>query len=195
MRTLRLLGAIAFGLLLGGTAGRAASLTVPAGATISVRMVDALDSRTNYVGETFRGTLDAPLLVEGRVLVPRGAEAIGRLVAVQQSGRLRGRSLVAVELTALNFAGRSITIQTSAFQEAGSSRGRDTAKWAGGGGLAGTIFGAIFGGRTGALVGATVGAAGGTVVQTIRGAKSVSIPAESLVVFTLQSPIAVDPNL
>ena len=45
------------------------------------------------------------------------------------------------------------------------------------------------------LLGSNVGAAAGTIYQGVRGAKQVSIPAESLVTFTLQSPIYLDEGL
>ena len=125
--------------------------------------------------------------------VPRGAEAIGRLVAVEQSGRLQGRPLVALELTALNFSGKSLAIQTSAYQEVGPSQTKRTALFAGGGALVGTVIGAIAGG--GILIGSNVGGAAGTIVQAVRGAKQIRVPAESLVTFTLQSPIHFDEGL
>lgn len=172
--------------------GQAASVTVPAGTTLTVRMADSIDSDKNHPGETFRATVDAPVTVDGKVVVPQGAEVIGRLTTVEQSGRFRGRSLVAMELTALNFAGKSVGILTSAHQEMGGSRGKQTATVTGGGGLLGTLVGAMAGGATGSLIGASVGAASGTIVQIVRGPEPVRIPAESLMLFTVQSPVTLD---
>jgi len=171
---------------------QAGSVTIPAGTLITVRMTDSVDSERNHVGEIYRATVDSPVRVDGQIVVPRGAEAIGRLVAVEQSGRLKGSSKLAVELTALNFDGQSVSVQTSAYQEVGSSQGKDTAKMAGGGAVVGTIIGAIAGGKKGSLIGAGVGAAGGTAVEVVRGRENIQIPAESLVIFTLQSPVSVD---
>ena len=193
MRYFRTVGGFALACVVATATGRAASMTIPAGMTISVRMLDAIDSGKNYAGETFRATVDAPLVVDGKTLVPRGAEAIGRLVTVEQSGRLQGRPLVALELTALNFSGKSLASQTSAYQEVGPSQTKRTALFAGGGALVGTVFGAIAGG--GVLIGSNVGGAAGTIVQAVRGAKQIRIPAESLVTFTLQSPIHFDEGL
>ncbi len=182
----------AMALLLSVAGGRAAAGTIPAGATITVRLVDSIDSRNNYVGETFRATVDTPLMVDGQTVVPRGAEAIGRLTVVEHSGRIRGRSMIAMELTALNYDGKSVSIQTGAYQEAGDSRGKQTAKLGGGGAVIGTLIGAIAGGAAGSLIGAGVGAAGGAIVQTVRGSQTIKLPAESLLVFTLQSPIPLE---
>lgn len=179
-------------LLLACAKGYGATATIPAGSTIAVRILSAIDPEKNYVGETFRATVDAPLRAGGEVVIPRGAEAIGRLVALEQPGRFTGRSLVALELTALNFDGQSISVQTGWHQEVGSSQRKYIAKLAGIGSLLGTVFGAVTGGKKGVLIGAGVGAAGGAAAGAARGQKSVQIPAESLLVFTLQSPILLE---
>ena len=186
---------IALALLFVAATSQAASETIPAGATIAVRMMETIDSKTNHVGEMFRATLNSPLRVNGRIVIPQGAEAIGRLTVVEQGGRIRGRPILALELTALNFAGQSIAIRTSFYQEAGSSRGKETAKVAGGGGLLGGVMGAVAGGKKGSVIGAGIGAAAGTIVQTVRGTERLRIPAESLVLFTLQSPVRVNTDL
>ncbi len=180
---------IALALLFAVATSQAASVTIPAGETIAVRMVNTIDSKTDYVGETFRATLNSPLRVNGRIVIPQGAEAIGRLTVVEQGGHIQGRPKLALELTALNFAGQSIAVRTNFYQENGASRGKETAKVAGGGGLLGGVIGAISGGKKGSVIGAGIGAAAGTVAQTVRGRERVRIPAESLVLFTLQSPV------
>ena len=62
--------------------------------------MDTIDSKTNHVGEMFRATLNSPLRVNGRIVIPQGAEAIGRLTVVEQGGRIRGHAKLALELTA-----------------------------------------------------------------------------------------------
>ena len=173
-------------------AAQAASLTIPAGSTIAVRMADSIDSAKNHPGEVFHATVDTALTVDGRVVLPVGAQAIGRLTAIEQPGRFRGRAAVTLELTAINFDGKSVAILTSTYQEQGNARGKQTATFAGGGGLLGTLMGAVAGGPAAWLIGAGVGAAGGAVVQAVRGPQPVRIPAESLMLFTLLSPITLD---
>jgi hypothetical protein len=192
-----MLGVI-LGLVLGmmGTllapATQAASITMPAGTTLTVRMADSIESDKNYAGETFRATVDTAVTINGKVAVPQGAEAIGRVTSVSQPGRLRGRAVVLLELTALNFDGKSIPILTSAHQETGGSRGKQTALYAGGGGLIGTVIGAIATGGAWFLIGSGIGVAGGTVVQAVRGSEPLRIPAESLMLFTVQSPVSLE---
>lgn len=183
------LGSVLTALLLSAAVGRTASTAIPAGATISVRMTDALDSKNSRSGETFRATLNAPVTMNGTVVIPKGAEAIGRITDVESSGRLRGRAILAVELTAVNFDGKSLAIHTSIFQEGSASRSKQTMKIAGGATAIGTVVGLIGGAP---WIGTGVGAAAGMVVQTVRGPAQIRIPAESLVSFTLLSPLPIE---
>lgn len=170
--------------------GRAASITIPAGTNLSVRMMDSLDSKKNRTGETFRASVDAPLIVDGKTLVPKGAEAIGRITELQLPGRFKGRPFIAIELTALNFDGKSVTVRTSSHQEAGASRTRQSAIIIGGTTVVGTVIGAVAGAP---WLGIRVGATAGMVANTVRGTTShIRIPAEALLVFTLQSPLPVE---
>jgi hypothetical protein len=175
-------------LLTGSTLARAAAFTIPAGSAISVRMTDALDTKTTAAGQTFRAAVDAPVTINGSIVVPKGAEAIGRVVNVAPSGRFRGRAVIAVELTAINFEGKSVPIRTSTYEEGGRSRGKQTAKMSAGTIAVGTLIGAVAGAP---WLGIGIGAAGGAVVQTVRGPGEIRIPAESLLMFTLQAPMSV----
>ena len=187
MKHLRSIGGIILACGIAVATASGAPLTVPAGATVTIRMLDSIDTGTNYAGETFRATLDSPLSVDGQTVIPKGAEAIGRLVLVERSGRVQGRPMLTLELTALNFEGKSVAIQTGAYQEVGPSQTKRTAILAGGGAALGTILSVVAGG--GFLLGSHVGAAAGTAVQAVRGGKQLRIPGESLITFTLQSPI------
>ena len=63
-------------------------LEIPSGTTINVRMIDKLSSEENQTGDTFHGTLDEPIEVNGRELYPKGADVIGRVTDVHPTGRL-----------------------------------------------------------------------------------------------------------
>ncbi|MGA9811752.1 MAG: hypothetical protein WBQ64_03185, partial [Terriglobales bacterium] len=64
------------------------SLEIPSGTSIRVRMIDNLSSEQTQMGDTFRGTLDEPIEVNGRTLYPKGADVIGRVTDVHATGRL-----------------------------------------------------------------------------------------------------------
>lgn len=68
------------------------SVTVPAGTRLSVRTIDTIDSAKNHVGDRFEASLEEPLTVDGKVVVPKGASVYGRLEEAKTSGTFTGRS-------------------------------------------------------------------------------------------------------
>ncbi|MCZ6752527.1 MAG: hypothetical protein O7E51_11960 [Acidobacteria bacterium] len=164
-------------------------VTIPAGVLLTVRMIDPVDSEVNAMGQTFRASLDEPLLVAGQIVVPRGADLTVILVEVEQAGRIRGRSELTLDLLDITVGGKKHEIRTSEVSQAGSSRGAQSAKRIGGIAAAGAVLGAIFGGGKGAVQGAAAGAGAGTAIQVLTHGEEVRIPAESRLSFTLESPI------
>jgi hypothetical protein len=67
--------------------------TVPAGTHLMVRMIDAVDSETNHVGDRFRASLESDLVVDGTVIAPKGTDVYGpchqQSDAAHHHGRLR----------------------------------------------------------------------------------------------------------
>ena len=179
----------------GGFSRRAApepapvGVTVPAGVLLTVRMIDPVDSEVNAMGQTFRASLDEPLVVDGQIVIPRGADLTVILVEVEQAGRLRGRSELTLDLLDITVGGKLHEIRTSEVSQAGSSRGAQSAKRIGGIAAAGAVLGAIFGGAKGAAQGAAAGAGAGTAIQVLTHGEEVRIPAESRLAFTLESPL------
>ena len=64
--------------------------TLPAGTNLVIRMIDGVDSETNRVGQTFRASLDQPVMINGKTVIPRGADAWVKLVDAKESGKLTG---------------------------------------------------------------------------------------------------------
>lgn len=160
----------------------ASSTTIPDGTVLTVRMIDSIDSDTAAVGDRFRASLDEALVVNGREIAPRGADATVQLAKVAQAGRIAGREEIAIELASVTIDGRE-TVITSNFAELSSkSKTTQTAKTAGGGAAIGAIIGAIAGGGKGAAIGAGVGAGAGAVYSATRGT-SVKVPSETLLTF------------
>jgi hypothetical protein len=168
---------------------RRAGVTVPSGTVLTVRMVDAVDSSVNQVGETFRATLDEPLVINGRTVASRGADATTKLTEVEQAGRLSGRSELALVLLDVVIDGRRYEITTNEVSQEGSSRGASTAKRVGGTAVVGAIIGGIIAGGKGAAQGAAAGAGAATAVQVLTHGEEVKIPAETRLQFTLANPI------
>jgi len=169
----------------------ARDVVIPAGTTLTVRMIDTIDSSVNHAGDIFHAALENPLVVGDEVVVPKGQDVYIRLVNASSAGHYSGKSDLRLEAIKLEFQGRSYPLVTGAYDVAGKSRGKNTAEKVGGGAVLGTIIGAIAGGGKGAAIGAGVGAAGGGVYQTVTHGKQVRIPSETKLDFDLNEPVTV----
>jgi BON domain len=165
------------------------TVTVPANAVVSVRTIDRINSRSDRAGEFFRASLDAPIIVEGRVIVPAGADANLKLIYAKSAGHMTGRSELGLELSSISFQGRTYDVVSSEVRRAGTSRGKQTAERVGGGAALGALIGAIAGGGRGAVIGAAVGGGAGTGAQVWTRGQQVRIPSETRLDFTLEQPL------
>jgi len=168
-------------------------VTIPAGTTLAVRLVDAIDSERNQPGETFRATLNSPLSVDGEVAIPAGYDVEGHLVDVKSAGKFAGQSVVVLQLDRISVGGRSYSIQTDQYKRQGSSRGKNTAEKVGAGAAIGAIIGGIAGGGKGAGIGAAAGGGLGGGVQAATKGQQIKLPSETVLNFTLQNPVSVLP--
>src|SRR6185437_14987119 len=69
----------------------ASAVTLPAGTQMRVRLMEALDTKRSRAGEVFTATLDAPVVMNERTVVPKGTEFRGHVTVSDESGRLKGR--------------------------------------------------------------------------------------------------------
>lgn len=167
------------------------TLTVPAGTAISLRLLDALSSERNRAGDTFQATLEEPLVVDGMVVADRGANAMGRVVQAQQSGRVAGVAEMALEIDRLQTVGGEVQIASDTMmRRAETSHGKDAMTAGGLAGL-GAAVGAIAGGRRGAGIGAAAGGATGAGTVMATKGKPVKFDPETQLTFRLRAPITV----
>jgi hypothetical protein len=162
--------------------------TLPAGTNITIRMIEAVDSETNKVGQTFRASLDQPIMLNGQTAVPRGADAVVKLVDSKDSGKLTGKADLTLSLQSVSINGHFVDINTQSINKESGSQGEKTAKVAGGTAAVGAIIGAIAGGGKGAAIGAGAGAAAGAGSQVVLGGQRVRIPSETRLTFVLDNP-------
>lgn len=82
------------------------SFVVPAGTPLAVILEAALSTRTAQAGDRFRARVAAPVRVDGRIVIARGAEIEGHLASsdVPASGSRPGRMQLTYEL--VRFEGR-----------------------------------------------------------------------------------------
>ncbi|HEY7679931.1 MAG TPA: hypothetical protein VIC04_05375, partial [Terriglobia bacterium] len=165
-------------------------ITLGAGTVITVRMIDTVDSSVHQTGQTFRASLDEPLMFNSRVIAPRGADVTTKLVSVEEAGRIQGRSELALILYDITINGHKYEITSEEVTQSGASRGAQSAKRIGGLAVLGAVIGGIAAGGKGAAQGAAAGAGAGTAIQVMTHGEKVQIPAESRLDFTLSSPVA-----
>ena len=161
-----------------------ASVTVPAGTRLVIRMTETIDSKQHAAGHRFRAQLEGALVVDGVTVAPRGTFLHGRVIQSQSSRRMTGSSEMAIEFTDIMLDDQLFPIRTAGLQaqganEAGRTVGR-TARAAALGGLIGGSSGA----RTGAKVG--VGA------SILTSGSSINIPRGTILETRLDAPLTVD---
>jgi outer membrane biosynthesis protein TonB len=167
------------------------TVTIPEGTIVTVRTIDSIDSKVNSTGQTFRASLDAPIVVGDRVVVPKGLNVNLKLVDASSAGKFKGRSELTVSLDNFTYQGRTYQVASSDVQEKGGSRGKRSAEVIGGGAVLGAIIGGLAGGGKGAAIGAGAGAGTGAVVQAVTHGQQVKIPSETRLDFTLHDPVNV----
>jgi len=176
-----------------GADSDANSVTIPAGQSLLVRMIDGVDSTKNHVGDVFHASLETDLNVNDVLVARKGADVYGKLVTAEKSGTFSGHSELQLELTSIVIDGRTYPLVSSDYNVQGKGRGGDTAKKVGGGAVVGAIIGAIAGGGKGAAIGAAAGSATGAGVQVLTKGEQVKVPSETLLEFRLQQPATVIP--
>jgi hypothetical protein len=157
-------------------------------------MIDSIDSTQNRAGDEFAATLEAPVVVGDRVVVPRNSDARVRLVQATSAGHMSGRSELRVELVSVTAGGQTYPVETGYYEQAGASRGTRTAEAVGGGAVLGALIGAIAGHGKGAAIGSVAGAGTGTAVEAGTRGQRVKIPSETKLDFTLKSPVTITVN-
>jgi hypothetical protein len=165
------------------------SISLPAGTSLVIRMIDGVDSERNSVGQTFAASLEQPIVIDGQTVIPRGADVLVKLVDAKESGKFAGRTTLTLDLMSLKVNGRMVDVNTETVTEQSSSRGARTAKVAGGTAALGTIIGAIAGGGKGAAIGLGAGAAAGAGAEILTKGQRVKIPSETRLTFVLENAV------
>jgi len=158
---------------------------IPAGTTVSVRTIDAIDSKTAEVGASFKASLDAPLRIAGKEVASKGAEVALRLTESKDAGKLAGKAGLTVSLVAVAGARQQYSASGANVSVESGGKGKSSAKKIGFGSAIGAGIGALAGGGKGAAIGAGAGAAAGTVVAVVTGPE-VRIPSEAVLVFKVE---------
>ncbi len=172
-------------------APKPAPIEIPADTVLQVRLDQGLDTSRDNSGEKFTATLETPVEIGGKAVLPKGTKFNGHVLTAQSSGRLRGRGYLTVTLDSFELDGVTHDIETTTHSWATDSHKKRNTALIGGGSAVGAIIGGIAGGGKGALIGAGAGAAAGTAGAAATGQKSVRVGAETPVGFKLKAPVIV----
>ncbi len=179
---------------------------LPEGTVFRVSMLQDIEAFATTPNTPFSGKVTQDIMRNGKVIVPAGSELHGRVVYATSASRLHGGSVL--HLRAEEFVlpdGTRYHIHAQVIDTQGSDT---TAKGegnivpsaevkrnlavlgAGAGG--GAIVGAAIGGGVGAIVGSAIGA-GAATTHWLLVERSVSLPASSVVIFSLTDPMLLNP--
>ncbi len=155
-----------------GLTGLSQAATIPSGTEIKVRADQQITATSANAGRRY-GAIVSEAVTDnnGNTVIPKGARA--QLTAVANGSK------VALDLTSVTVDGRRYNIESSSYKSGSLGKNSTTAKYAGGGALAGTLIGALAGGGKGALIGAVAGGAAGAGAQVLTTGKKIDIPAET----------------
>ena len=170
-----------------------AHITIPEGTRLTVRLIEAVDTEKNKEGDTFRASLDEPVVIENKTVIHKNATVTARLVSAKSAGRFAGSSSVVLVLSTVKVGGKTYEVETGEFTKQTGSRGRKSAAVIGGTAAAGALIGGLAGGGKGAAIGAAAGAGAGTGVQALTKGEQIKLPAETLLEFQLKAPLTVTP--
>jgi hypothetical protein len=167
-------------------------ITVPAGTKLNIRLVQAIEVDASEAGQTFKATVDDPVMMGGSIVIPRGATAVVQAAKVEQSGKMKGSDKITLKLNSISFGGKAYPITTEYVESKGSGEGKKTARKVGGGAGLGAVVGGIAGGGSGAAIGAAVGAAGGAIMSA-SGEEHLKLPSETRLTFQLSAAVNIQP--
>jgi hypothetical protein len=166
-------------------------MTIQAGSPVSIRLIDGISSESAQAGQTFRATLDSPLSSDWDVAIPAGYTVEGHVVEAKSAGKFAGQAELVLQLDKILVGDKSYDIQTNQYRREGKKRSTDTAEKVGAGAVIGAIIGGIAGGGKGAGIGAAAGGGVGGGVQAASKPEPIKLPSETVLNFTLQSPLTV----
>jgi len=125
---------------------------------------------SSAVSDAVTAELTSPLRIDDRDVLPAGTLLSGIVTDVDDSGRVKGRAMIAFRFTSLRTGGDQYDVQSSPVSHlAPATKGEDATKIGIGAG-AGAVIGGLIGGKDGAAKGAAVGGGAGTgVVLATKG--------------------------
>jgi hypothetical protein len=182
----------------GGNSSVGGDFVVPDGQVLTARLESDLTTRTVQTGDRFTMTVTSPAQFQSAIIE-------GHIASSSRSGRVTGRSDMALNFDTIRYNGR--TYQFAGFIESvrgmngetvqvdnegtvrdNDSRGTQTAQRAAIGTAVGAIIGAIAGGGKGAAIGAVIGAGAGAGSIYVQGREDLELLSGSELTIRASAP-------
>lgn len=156
--------------------------TLPPGTEIKVRADQEITAEAANAGQSYPGTVSAAAVdSEGHIVIPKGARAGLKVLA--DGGK------VALDLFSVTIDGKEHAIEAKGYKPGSVGANKTTAKYAGGGAVAGALIGALAGRGKGAAIGTLAGGAAGAGAQVLTAGKKIHVPAETVLSFKTAQPL------
>ena len=166
--------------------------TLPPESQVSVRLIDSISTATNKAGDTFVASLAEPLVADGVTLFSKDTSVSGKIISLQEPGRVSGVASISLQLTEIQPRnGSPVALETQPLSETAKAEKKKDAAIIGGGTAIGTAIGAITGGKKGAAIGAIAGGGSSTGLDLATKGNQLSYPSETLMTFKLAEPLTV----
>jgi hypothetical protein len=166
-------------------------ITIPAGTQLRLRLETSHSSNTSRVEDTVQARLAAPVVVNGRTVLPSNTPSTGHVTVARPWAKVKGRAYLTVRFTEVRVDGDRYAMSTRPWgREARGTKKQDAAKIAVPGAV-GAVVGAAIDGKKGAAIGAGVGAGAGTAVVLSTAGDAVRLPRGSTLLVRLSAPLTV----
>jgi hypothetical protein len=148
-------------------------------------------SDTSAVEDPVTAELTRAITIDGREALPAGARVAGHVTDVDDSGRVKGRAMIAFRFTSVRAGDQQYDIRTEPLSHiAPATKGEDATKIGIGAG-AGAVIGGLLGGKEGAAKGAVVGGGAGTGVVLATKGREMRLAAGADATTQLTAPVTV----
>ncbi len=181
---------------------------LPEGTLIRIVLDQEIATGESQVGSDFSGRVSSDVVSLGKVVIPQGAQVVGKIVQVTEGHRfgsaatIRVRPDVVVLPDGSRYILRAQVIQTSTKSriddegtlKPASRMKTNVIKETAGIGV-GAVTGAIIGGGPGALIGSLIGAGVMTTNILVQHPADVKIPKDSTLTLSLTQPMSISPEV
>jgi hypothetical protein len=166
-------------------------VTIPSGTTLPLSLTSSIASDTSAVEDSVTAELTRAISIDGREVLPAGARLSGNVTQVDDSGRVKGRAMIAFRFTSLRTGDEQYDVQSEPLSHlAPATKGEDAVKIGVGAG-AGAAIGGLLGGGDGAAKGAAIGGGAGTGVVLATKGKEVRLGPGADATTQLTAPLTV----